>query len=253
MQPLTTDEEFNQSYQKRTLVRDGVSFGRQAANDNITATNDNDLNGAQHDNQGTSRRFTSSSPAIGQVRAEYTQSTKSISNGVLARKSTKVKKEILKQKIRLINTGIHSWAQLVFWTAQVPLALISIAFFGISGTLKGYELAGGIVGTTVSILSGVISTTAEAVDAVVGTDFATIGDPTTIFLVTAWLVFIIGILTLMSIGLIYKLTLVNCLFGKGASLKIIAFIIAFFGYLVPVLNLLPWYMLWTAAVKYNPR
>ena len=62
-----------------------------------------------------------------------------------------------------------------------------------------------------------------------------------------------GMFLLLLMYLIYTFSLIKCLSGTNAHTKQIAFMISFIGHSIPVVNALPWFMVWAAAVWFNPK
>jgi glycopeptide antibiotics resistance protein len=58
---------------------------------------------------------------------------------------------------------------------------------------------------------------------------------------------------LLAMTIIYTMTGQKAFSGKGAGAKNVLFILAFVGYAIPVLNILPLFFFWTLAVLKNPR
>ena len=108
-----------------------------------------------------------------------------------------------------------------------------------------------------TILEYTVGTAIEATDwlfeKIFGFSLVTIGDPSNWFTATYFLVVIIGWSTLLIAAIIYLFFMVNPFFGKGAMWKIGGFLIAMFGYLIPGLNILPWFAVYTGAVLIKPE
>jgi hypothetical protein len=84
-------------------------------------------------------------------------------------------------------------------------------------------------------------------------DITALLDPTTFFLVTYTLVLIISMIQLLLVYLLYKLSLLEPLGGKGSGLKFNMLILAVIGYSFPLLNLVPWVAFWLLAIIKNPK
>jgi hypothetical protein len=67
------------------------------------------------------------------------------------------------------------------------------------------------------------------------------------------LVFFIGLFTLGTMAALYIFSGVRCFFGSHSLLKTATFIFALLGYLMPVLNILPWFILWGIVVWCYPE
>lgn len=176
-----------------------------------------------------------------------------------------------KAKRTRANLLIYPWATPLWLTIQLPLAFLSIGFLGvayvkevsipqaISGGLKQLagETAGSILysigGTALSYVGEVAQAADWLFEKLFGFSLLAIGDPTNWFTLTYFLVVITGVATLLLMSIIYVINMINPFFGKGAGWKIGGFLIAFSGYLIPGLNILPWFMFWSFAIWLNPE
>ncbi len=264
MRPKSIDEEFNDSYQNQGLQPRGL--GTDAANDNdinprrvstyagrYQAANDNQVNSEFQaaNTEGTTipQRTLKNTP-------DKSARSKKIGRAATLLKpagAEKITKKLLRKKVAGTNSGlIYSWAWFAYGF-QFIFAAISIAFFGIATTVEGLANSGGITGAVVGTVVSAASFIATVTDSILGTDFSTLGDPATYFLVAHTVAFLIGLCTLFAIGLIYQITLTPSLFGDGSTWKVTAVILAIFGYFTPFLNLIPWFFVWTFAVWLYPR
>ena len=157
-------------------------------------------------------------------------------------------------RARGLSAANRAWGLTLYGSIQLPLAVISLGFFG-------FVYAAEIIKQSVEdkfggVFSEVFKTGGEIINdissTVLGFDFTQF-DPANLFLVTLFMVMLVGFSTMLLIGITYQLALVNCLFGRGAAIKVTTFIFALFGYMVPLLNLFPWFILWTWAVNRYPK
>jgi len=78
-------------------------------------------------------------------------------------------------------------------------------------------------------------------------------NPANMFMLTHTLLVLVGWGILLTISIIYTMTGQKAFSGKGAGAKNALFILAFIGYAIPILNILPLFFFWTLAVLKNPR
>jgi hypothetical protein len=149
-----------------------------------------------------------------------------------------------------------TWGLGLWSVIQVPLAVISFIFLGITYVAEDVvkKTAKEVLGGTVySIGSSITSSLSEAVGWVIGVDLAEIANPANYFMGGQAVVFILGLATLLIIGISYQLSFINCLYGKHAGLKIGTFILALFGYMIPIFNIIPWFIFWVLVVWRYPE
>ncbi|MEY3783919.1 MAG: hypothetical protein RLZZ230_241 [Candidatus Parcubacteria bacterium] len=153
--------------------------------------------------------------------------------------------------------GIYTW--LVF---QVPFAILNIVLFGIAAGMSAVSAANKVADGDALLNKGakvignaVIDTVSKATDVVMDAlsiDLSML-DPLNFWLITEIIMFAFGLVTLIGIYLTYKLSNFSPLGGQGSGSKIGAFILALVGYTIPLLNLFPWFYLWTMAVQRHPK
>jgi hypothetical protein len=78
-------------------------------------------------------------------------------------------------------------------------------------------------------------------------------NPTNFFVLTHVLLILVGWGMLLAIGIIYTMTGQKAFSGQGAAGKNAMFILALFGYALPLVNILPLFFFWTLMVLKNPR
>tara|TARA_B100000508_G_C11464578_1_gene280945 strand:+ start:3767 stop:4687 length:921 start_codon:yes stop_codon:yes gene_type:complete len=172
------------------------------------------------------------------------------------------------KKIRAtaVNMWLWAWGLWLWLLIQIPFVLFSLVFMALTqviymlfndptnttggdestgfwATIGGYLVQG--VGT---LLEGIVS----LVDTLIGIDL-TIFSPGGFFLMTHTIVAFIGFGTLLLCYIQYKIAFIRPLTGGGASIKSMALLIAIIGYSIPILNIFPWFMLWTVAVWAYPK
>lgn len=136
------------------------------------------------------------------------------------------KAEAIKDRIVATRTSVMilSWATPLWFTLQLPLAILALIAFGGAGAA------------------------AEILPAWL-VEWATGG----ILYILQISVFFIGLGTLIAMGIIYSLARVNCFFGQGSHIKGPVFCLAVVGYLLPFTNIFPWFILWALAVWRYPK
>lgn len=159
-----------------------------------------------------------------------------------------------------VSVSNLSWGIGLWFGIQLPIAVIGIALFGVTYIM--YDVVPGMVesavGETIAkgigwITDKVSSAVASAVESVFGFNLLELLNPANYFMMAHMLVFVIGLATLILCGIIYQISMVNCIFGKKSTLKIGALIFATFGYLIPVLNIIPWFVFWVLVVWRYPE
>lgn len=176
------------------------------------------------------------------------------------------RKKVVRANIPIFSAGFSLWLSI-----QLPLAFLSLAFLGVAyvlndvipkaieGGLKGAvgDTAGKVLFSIGGTILQYIGTAAEAVDGLFqqffGFSLIAIGDPNNWFIATYFLVVIIGWSTLLIAVIIYTFFTVNPFFGKGWAWKIGGFLIALFGYIIPGLNIFPWFALYAGAALIKPE
>lgn len=163
-------------------------------------------------------------------------------------------------KATRVTVMISSWAMPLWFGLQLPLALISTVFFGVTANAIGaidYVKNLAIFAPHRAVYAGVnwVSQT------VFGMNLDGYLDPSVVaeqlaggFLqMLSFAVFFIGLGTLFAMMLLYILSGIKCFFGDGATLKICTFIFAVFGYFMPFFNIFPWFIFWALAVWRYPK
>jgi hypothetical protein len=193
------------------------------------------------------RRVTKRSSMIGAVAKKVP----------LVRVASIAAKGIGRKKVKVINRILLP-AGMALWTIQFPLALFAIGAFGITASIEVakasiVESTGKVGEAIFEIAGGVFSSVASAIQAVTGFDPSVIGDaPQYFFMITTSFAFLIGLITLLLIGIVYAIAGINPFLGRGSSLKIGTFVFAIMGYMLPFFNMVPWFGFWTWAVGRYP-
>jgi hypothetical protein len=173
------------------------------------------------------------------------------------RRKSAAKKSYAYARVTLVNVSIFSWG-MTLWLLQVKLALVNIVVIGLASVIDAaYEsISGdGIIGAVVDGVYETFDFLWQALNWVLEKAFGiSINfDLESMIFATTFLPFFIGMATLLIMGIQYELARMNSLTGEGAHLKMSAFIFALFGYLMPMLNLFPWFIFWALAVWRYPK
>jgi hypothetical protein len=203
------------------------------------------------------------SQSTAQGASRTRQSFQKAGRNLVRRKKITATKVAGRLAARAVTVSIWSWAFWVWMWFQVPFVILSILFMAVTEAIyKIYTSAtvindedGFFVKLGKEVFSG-ISSVAEAVVSYVlkyfGIDIK-LFDPANFFILTHILVMLIGWGTLLAIGIIYTISAQKSFSGKGAGGKNAMFLLALIGYSIPILNLFPWFFLWTLMVLKNPR
>lgn len=247
------------------VVGKGTSAAGEAiakAGDSLSSTRYGKAVGTQLSTAGTS--VSNMGKSVNQVGRTMDRTGRRVSKGSLAKSFAT--SSVARAKATTVNTSIWAWGVPAWLFFQLPLALLSLAFLMAAALVdeitklvdpkkddgwivSSLKTAVGAVGDFASWVVGGVGTVLEGVFGF---------DPTVVdfdgFFVALWLiVMMFGLFILMAIYLIYKLALLEPLSGNGSGAKHGAFLIAFIGYSLPVLNLVPWFIFWTIAVWRYPK
>lgn len=155
-----------------------------------------------------------------------------------------------------VNMTTLSFATPIWFSIQLPIALMAIMALGLAGAGEGVVNTL-MEGKFTSIIYGIYDGATNVVEGVTGINLNIIenwtGFSNVLFGGLTMVVFFIGIFTLGFMAAMYTLSGVHCFMGKHAVLKSGTFIFALLGYLMPVLNILPWFMLWGIVVWRYPK
>jgi hypothetical protein len=159
-------------------------------------------------------------------------------------------------KVTRMNLFILSVATPIWFSLQLPVALAALAALGMAavGEAVMRELMSGPV---TSVLYSLFDGVTNAIQYVTGYNLNPLETWAEFSIVVLYalfgLVILIGFLTLGVMAAFYIFSGIRCFGGEGALIKSSLFIAAMFGYFMPVLNILPWFMLWGIAVWRYPK
>jgi hypothetical protein len=265
---VTIDEKFNAEYAKKGLqpsvstdgrIRNVRMERRETANDSYYGSAESTKSPNQPDNFAQNQAQTPRQP-----RRLTPQP------GVSKKKTSTATKMKARAKATAINTGVLSWVIPLYVIFQIPFALLNLAFFGLAYVYLGIfgfgetervfadrqEDGGFITGIVFEGIRRIVGALNEVIASLTGFnlgDFFANFNPANIYTATLGILFAYAVLLLLSVGLLYLLAGLKPLSGRGSGFKITAFIACLIGYTLPILNLLPWVLLWTTAVWKNPK
>lgn len=251
MRAQTIDQQFNESYSNSGLQ---PSYRNQTKvrNINISQTEKNDAN-YPDDNFYYPNPYNESviRPNINRVTSKNEINVSNIKSGDV----------VARLKARGVNTFIRSFFSTAWLFFQIPFAILSIVFLGLTVAIAYLNSLLGTEYDPNNVMDKLDKIKGDAFDSVVNKvlDFAfgidlSWFDVNNLFFITWTMVFIFGIVNILSIFLIYKITGLNPIIGeRGGAFKSGMVILAFIGYLIPILNIVPWFYFWTMAVQKYPK
>lgn len=168
------------------------------------------------------------------------------------------------------NMMIWAWGSWSYFWVQIPFAILNLIFFALAAVsfaitdeLQPDPSDGALKKTGKFIVKGiawlakkVFDSVSDVINAVTGFDLsATLAaiDPTNLFMLTEIMLIFYAIAVMSIAGLTYLSNGVDSLYGRGAAVKIITFILCFAGYILPLFNFIPWAFFWTLAVQRYPK
>jgi hypothetical protein len=149
----------------------------------------------------------------------------------------------------------------LWFIVQLPLALLSIVMLGFGSIPEEVARAAGVFQTIMNlaipsqfVIQNVIPSIIEYSTGY-SISSADLWQNTNLALYSLFSIgaFFVGLITLFAMAIYYTLSGVKCFFGENSTGKIITFILAMFGYLLPVLNMFPWFILWGIVVWRYPK
>jgi hypothetical protein len=168
--------------------------------------------------------------------------------------------KIGRKKTKVVNRFLIP-AGMGLWSIQWPIAFVSIGALGLATAAEIVKSSSEGSSTASKILDFAIATNPILISSTLiskgaeqaGIDLPSLGDiPLQIFIALTMLVFFIGVVTLILINISYIATGTKPFSGEGQSLKIGALVFALMGYMIPFLNMIPWFIVWTWAVGRYP-
>lgn len=252
--------------QLRVQPPDSTTTPRQhdfrAANDpNYDAANDSQYNETPDTSAAANQ------PTLSRLRRHMPTSGTAQKSSVAALSKLRTKRLALRARGRSTTLRIWAWAFPTWFSFQLLFAIISIVMLTVAVAVSelmsalttpsindSYWVTAGkkVAGVAFDYAAAAANFVNDAITSVTGINLGLL-DPTNFFLLSYMLVFAYGMLVLLAIGFIYKITFLSPLSGKGAGLKWGTLLLAMVGYSTPVLNLLPWFLPWTVAVWLNPE
>ena len=198
----------------------------------------------------------------GQKAVQTGRSTMSAGKRILKKNGKGSDSGARKKLDRSVTLSIWSWGFFIWMWFQIPFTILSIIFMGLTeaiyqfSTLLEPTVENGMVVTILkdgtSALLSFFSWVAGNVLDVFGINIELL-NPANFFMITHVLLVFVGWGMLLAMGIIYTMTGQKAFSGKGAGGKNAVFILAFVGYAIPILNILPLFFFWTLMVLKNPR
>lgn len=163
-------------------------------------------------------------------------------------KQTLTKTALMKDRIKAtqIIVSSSSWIGYLWLTIQLPFAILSLITLGIVAAVD--SLGGG--GFFSWVIGGVL-TGINAITSVFGVDFTKISF--NVFLILQISILAISMFSVFTLYVLFKIRDLEPFFGKGASFKIVMFLLIIIGCSMPLLNLFPFIFLWLFAVWWKPK
>ncbi len=152
-------------------------------------------------------------------------------------------------KATRVNMAVLSSATPVWFTVQLPLALAAIVALSLAGVEEVLSEGSFLYSLFDGITGGIQYVTGVNLNAIEGLTLVS----QALFAALTLLVFLIGMMTLFAMATMYTFSGVNCFFGEHAGFKMAAFILTMLFYLIPILNIFPWFMLWGIVVWFYPK
>lgn len=184
---------------------------------------------------------------------------RTISRRTKVRKKLGKKAPLAKMRVKFINRMILAWGLPLWATFQIPFAIFNIVFFGLMAAVSAVMTTNSddstltVLAKTVAV--GFLSALAWVADKIkdfTGWDPGAL-NPGNFWALTEMVMFGYTIIIIFLMYIQYKVALLNPLSGKGEAGKYGALIFMIFGYLIPILNLFPWFLIWLFAVGRNPK
>ncbi len=240
----TTDEAFSESYAKQGLQPSSV--------DNQEKNTPTEITNQQQIVRNTAVGYSSAPNVPGSTPRQRRFKLKK-------KKVSSTKKNLARARATAINIGLGAWNFPLWLAFTTPVAtLYSIFFglgFGVDSLLSTNTEGEGFLVAITNVFKTVVSSIVDAVSlalSVVGIDGA-VFHPGTMALILGLV--LLGYYTMFTLiaYLQYKIVFLEPLSGENEGFKKLTCILPFFFYLVPILNLLPWFMLWPTVIWFNPK
>ena len=161
-------------------------------------------------------------------------------------------------RVSAVNTWIWSFGLFTWAFFQMPVAVLAVVFLGLAAAVEDLlrqaearANENGMIETVIGVTLKISTWILKQFTTLFGIDL-TLLNPATLFFISHFFVFALGIITLLTIYFIYLAAFVRPLSGRAAGVKMATLLLAVIGYAVPVANLFPWFIFWTMAVWRYP-
>ncbi|MCA9360426.1 hypothetical protein H6785_02650 [Candidatus Nomurabacteria bacterium] len=252
----TIDQTFNKSYKDKGVQPQNLEDKQESIRskqEKLAEREKEESNNIEVKNNSLVRRLAKISP-VKYGRAAVLAAALDVGSEVV----TKAKAGRVTMWIWSVGTYCWLWVQL-------PIAIISVICFSLAVLIANELNSTGV--TVVSTIWDALKVVAPGANilSAIGTyliptvleGYGIVAEDITIFeplfLITYLFIIAFAIFQLIIIYMVYKLISLEPLGGKAAGFKISMFILAFVGYCIPLLNILPWYMVWTGVVWLKPK
>lgn len=159
------------------------------------------------------------------------------------------KKLLRKTRVTTVSISIFWWG-IWLWAAQALSALIGSIYLGVLGASDAIASSNIVT----SAFGWLINRAVEGGTWLITGTSTSLSDMSTAVFMVLWTVpFALGMATLLAASIQYTMSLIQPLSGDNAGTKYIAYIIAIFGYSVPLLNLFPWFLIVVYVVWKYPK
>lgn len=259
----TTDEQFFNAYEEQGIQPTYKSPRRQAERSVSESLENLDEDESatlphhgkkQYRERDTDEVYTTTDTRHSSAPTQTIQTRRSLGKKLVKNKRTLtlIDPGILAARVRVsaINPWLMAWGLWLWATFQIPFAMISIIMFAIGAGLSAVSdaIASTWVGRQVQSLASAVTGALEYF----GIDLS-IFSPYSLAFVSGMVVIAIGLITIMSAIFAYSLGFINSFGGRGSAAKNAALLLCFLGYGLPIVNLLPWFLLYVLAVWRYPK
>lgn len=157
-------------------------------------------------------------------------------------KPTIARKTAAVLRASILAVSAFSWTGFLWWWVQLPFASLSIIALGIDAYLRSTWWYEWVKDAWKWVKHGI-----EYLFGLPEVDFFTL-------FIIGWLVVVtVGMISLLGVGLQYKLSLLKPLGGSGTSAKYATLLAAVVLYCLPGANFFPWVWLWIVVLVIYPK
>lgn len=140
------------------------------------------------------------------------------------------------KRFSFVDGFFVSWLG-ILWFIQLMFGMISLGFLGMA---VGIEFISGLLGT---FLNAILTMFASA------SGISITGSFGSIFVGLQFMIFAVGVISLILVGIKSVISLKSPLWGSAAGLKVAVFLTVLIFYAIPIANLVPWAIGWFFVLK----